>query len=153
MVCMIPRMGGVGTMNVEMRHALERILQSDRHSVDRLVHADTSVAFCVEGGERVTLLLDRYPCEVAGDGEPAEVEIVLDSDQAERFCDGRLSLTGAVVTGAVETSGPVRKYLEVDAIVRRLLAGSNEDVEMIREARRAVRGDQMVADLDPALLA
>jgi phospholipid/cholesterol/gamma-HCH transport system ATP-binding protein len=144
---------GDGAEKAAVRRALEAILESGRHSVDRLVHADTSVAFRLEGQDDVTLLLDRYPCEVAGDGEPAEVEIMLDADQAERFRDGRLSLTAAIVTGAVETTGPVRKYLEVDPIVRRLLAGGDEDADTIREARQAVRGDQMVADLDPDLLA
>jgi phospholipid/cholesterol/gamma-HCH transport system ATP-binding protein len=107
-----------------VREALTAAVRVDDGSVARLVHADTRVVFRLGGAgqDDVALLLDRFPVEVAGAGEPAEVEIMLDAEQAAAFVRGALPLTAAVATGRVATSGPVRKYLEVDPIVRGLLA-------------------------------
>lgn len=121
------RQGGEGRRS--LRDALERALAREGAAADRLAHARTSVAFRLRDAREndVTLLLDRHPCEIAEADDPAEVEIVLDAEQAEGFASGRLSLVSAVVTGSVETKGPVRKYLEVDPILRALLEDEAAD--------------------------
>jgi ABC-type transporter Mla maintaining outer membrane lipid asymmetry ATPase subunit MlaF len=110
-------------IDAELRAAHEQALSCGRHALDRLAHAATSVTFRIAGApERsFTLLLDRRPCAVI-DAEPAEIEIELAPDQAERAAVGGLSLTSAVISGLVRYSGPVRRYLEVEPILRSVLA-------------------------------
>jgi phospholipid/cholesterol/gamma-HCH transport system ATP-binding protein len=97
-------------------------LQADAGLRTRLGYARTSVAFRFADERRtVTLLLDRDVPEVRID-EPGEVTIELAGERAEAFAQGRLNVPAAVVAGDVAVSGPVLKYMEVDAIVRQLLA-------------------------------
>ena len=110
---------------VGLQQALEQALAADQPAkLDRLGGADTSVSFRIAGErpEAVTVLLDRQPpCVVAG-SEPAEVSIEIDRRQAELFVDGRLTLPALMLAGHVQYSGPVRKYLMVDSVLRSLLA-------------------------------
>jgi phospholipid/cholesterol/gamma-HCH transport system ATP-binding protein len=53
--------------------------------------------------------------------------VTLDREQAAAFATGRLSLTAAILSGGIETSGPVHRYLEVDPILRSLLATAAGD--------------------------
>ncbi|MEA2346350.1 MAG: phospholipid/cholesterol/gamma-HCH transport system ATP-binding protein [Thermoleophilaceae bacterium] len=81
------------------------------------------MSFRIEGeANSVTLLLDRAPPQLGADGEPAEIEIALTADDAEGFSRGLLPMTAAVISGQVTATGPVRRYLEVDPILRGLLA-------------------------------
>jgi hypothetical protein len=110
-----------------LRRRLEAALDlepDDRRRL-RLSLASTSVTFNVLGPNResVTVLLDRDPPTVTDGSEPAEVTIELDSDLAERFSRGAVSLGAELLAGAATYGGPVRKYLMVDAVVRALLAG------------------------------
>lgn len=134
-----------------VRGALERALRTQTHGAGRLAHAHTSVLFRLDGQDDVTLLLDRAPCAVAPGGEPAEVEIVLDAQQAAAFAAGQLPMTAAVVTGAVKRSGPVRKYLEVDAILRHMLSSAAGSTAA--DARAAAPDRDLVGGIDEDLLA
>jgi len=107
---------------------LDRALASGGSEAARLAHADTSVAFRVDGKEEVTLLLDREPCGLGSGAEPAEIEICLGREQAAAFASGRLPMTAAIMRGTVRATGPVRKYLEVDPILRDLLATAAGEV-------------------------
>jgi len=112
------------TVVAGLRGALEDALASGRSSVRRLAHAYTTVAFRVDGESEYascTLRLDRRPCEVVG-LEPAEIEIELSAEQAQAVAVGAMSLVAAVLGDQVQTSGPVRRYLEVEPIVRAILA-------------------------------
>jgi phospholipid/cholesterol/gamma-HCH transport system ATP-binding protein len=105
-----------------LREALAAALEGDELLVSRLARARVSVRFTVgEGGDGLTLLLDRFPPVVLASGEPAEVEVSLAVEQAWLMAQGRLPLPAALVGGAVQAHGPVRRYLEVDPILRRLL--------------------------------
>jgi phospholipid/cholesterol/gamma-HCH transport system ATP-binding protein len=105
-----------------LRNALGEALSGNSGVVGRLSYARTSVRFTVEGGsESVTLLLDRRPPELAPAGEPAEIEIGLSCSQAQRFALGQLPMAPAIVSGRVQAHGPLRRYLEVDPILRGLL--------------------------------
>ncbi len=96
--------------------------------VERLGSAGTSVTFLVADAPKrsVTLLLDRSPPEVTDGGSPAEITIELDKKQAEGFARGELALPTRIASGEIPYTGPVRKYLSLDPIVRSLLARVNE---------------------------
>jgi hypothetical protein len=96
---------------------------ADDPALRRLARANTTVALHVRDAPEcsVTLLLDRRPPAVVLGEEPAEVTFRLTSEQAHRFAHGRLVLVLEVMSGAVECSGPMRPYLALDAILRRLL--------------------------------
>jgi hypothetical protein len=114
----------------ELRDSLERALELGGRGVDRLGAAGTSVTFEVAGAESVTLLLDRRPPVVTGGDEPAEITVEFDADQAALFASGELVLPNAVLRGEVACSGPVRKYLALDPIVRALLGRANAPEEL-----------------------
>jgi phospholipid/cholesterol/gamma-HCH transport system ATP-binding protein len=116
---MTPRETG---MVAALRAALAAVFASDAPQATRLAYADTRVALRVPSEEQtVVMLLDRQPCEVALD-EPADVELVLTPALARQFLAGNLCMTGALVNGSVPATGAVRRYLEVDPILRRLLS-------------------------------
>jgi phospholipid/cholesterol/gamma-HCH transport system ATP-binding protein len=104
-----------------LRKALGGVFATDATEVARLAYADTRVALRIVGERQaVVMLLDREPCEVALDA-PADVELVLTPALARLFLAGELPMTRAIVSGLVQSTGPVRRYLEVDPILRRLL--------------------------------
>ncbi|WP_354698937.1 ABC transporter ATP-binding protein [Paraconexibacter sp. AEG42_29] len=147
---MDPRMA-----DAPLRSALESVLSQRLRAVRRLRHAMTSVCF-VTPTEAVTVLLDRSPPVVAADDEPAEVEIELTAAQAQAFAAGALPLTAAIVGGQVRHRGPVRKYLEVDPILRALLGRTDGGGAGSGDAGAAVPaagGPPDSAALDPDLLA
>lgn len=110
-----------------LHDALSRALSCGDPIVDRLSYARSSVSFVVEGEEDgVTLLLDRRPPALGDAREPAEIDIELTSEQAARFAAGRLPMPAAVATKSVYYRGPIRKYLEVDPMLRRLLGGVDD---------------------------
>jgi ABC-type multidrug transport system fused ATPase/permease subunit len=122
---------GIGEVVAERPYEAERALADaitealGRRSaaVGRLSYARTSVAFHVEGGNNpCTLLLDRRPPTLTGGNEPAEIELHLTPRQAHRLALGRLPRPNAVLSRAVSSRGPVRRYLEVDPILQNLLA-------------------------------
>ena len=135
----------------DLRAALELALRADDPGVGRLRHAQTSVRFATgDGTAGASILLDRDPPVVRGGDEPSEVTLFLDAGQARRFARGRLPMPAAIVRGEVDHEGPVRKYLEVDPILRRLLAGHGEHGDAAaHEPRRGVPA----AAPDPSLLA
>src|SRR2546429_36148 len=73
-----------------------RVWGRDDAKVLYLGWGSTSVSF-KRPGESVTLLLDGRPPALADDGEPAEIELVLDDEQAARFLAGRLNVPLALL--------------------------------------------------------
>jgi phospholipid/cholesterol/gamma-HCH transport system ATP-binding protein len=143
-----------GNAEVSIRGALERALSSGLSGVRRLSYARTSVRFSVAGrGPEATLLLDREPPEVAGPDEPAEIEIVLSAEDVSDFVTGALPMPTGVLTGAVSSRGPIRKYLEVDPILRGLLSGFGIAPQAEQNGAAWRRPDRVAPELDPALLA
>jgi hypothetical protein len=116
------------TVAGSMRDALRRALAADPGRVRRLQQARTSVCFRVAGSDaQVTVLLDRDQAALDLGAGPAEIEIELDIEQVKQFVAGEFPLPPAVVSGAVAVRGPVRKYLQFDAILRGLLAETSSD--------------------------
>jgi phospholipid/cholesterol/gamma-HCH transport system ATP-binding protein len=93
----------------------------DVAAVSRLQHAHASVRFDT-GGDAVTVRLDRAVPEVANGDAAADIAIELTDAQTTALAQGHLPLTAAIVSGAVTYAGPVRQYLEVEPILRGLLA-------------------------------
>jgi phospholipid/cholesterol/gamma-HCH transport system ATP-binding protein len=146
-----------GDAERQLRAALEHALADPSPAVRRLSYARTSVAFSVDGGTQpTTVLLDRRPPVVGAIGEPAEIEIHLSPAQAVEFADGHLPLPGAILRGEVTHRGPVRTYIEVDPILRGLLAAGAQADGRGRNGKHSA-GTQSAAvlstDLDPELLA
>jgi phospholipid/cholesterol/gamma-HCH transport system ATP-binding protein len=124
--------GGLDTTDTEhatgaarLTAALERALECDETFTRRLVYAHATVGFRVEGARAATLMLDAAAPRLDHHVPPAEVEIELDARQADDFAHGRLLLPAAVARGEVGAQGPVRKYLEVDPILRGMLKAGN----------------------------
>jgi phospholipid/cholesterol/gamma-HCH transport system ATP-binding protein len=134
-----------------LREALTDVLESGRDAVARLKYAHTTVRFAVAGEDGgVTLLLDRMPPAVAANGDAAEVEIELTPEQAERFLLGLLHIPAALEAGVLVARGPLRRYLEVDPILRgalRARAGSTEKASAGPGPQVAARDAQLPADL------
>jgi phospholipid/cholesterol/gamma-HCH transport system ATP-binding protein len=137
-----------------LRHALERALATDADALSRLSHARTSVVFRVAGTDSATtLLLDRKPPAVVTGHDPeAEIEVELRPDQVNAFVTGQLALTPAVMYREVHTRGPIRKFLEVDIVLRNALATASGTGEARRHAstenlRASRNGDQPDTDL------
>jgi phospholipid/cholesterol/gamma-HCH transport system ATP-binding protein len=146
-----------GDAERQLRLALERALAEPSPAVRRLSYARTSVALSVNGGsEPTTLLLDRRPPVVGAIGEPAEIEIHLSPSQAVEFADGHLSLPGAILRGEVTHRGPVRTYMEVDPILRGLLAAGAQANGRGRNGHHSESGQTAAvisSDFDPSQLA
>lgn len=108
-----------------LRRNLERVLASGDARLIRLSAAETSVSFQTidDPDASVTILLDRHPPVLADGHEPAEITIELTAAQATRLARGALLLPNALIAGDVRYTGPVRKYLAVDPVLRSLLAG------------------------------
>lgn len=110
-----------------LRAALARALASDSPAVGRLSYARTSVTFTINDPvtasdtEQITLLLDRRPAELCRHPQPAEIEITLTPNQATRLANGQLPMPAATINGEINHRGPIRKYLEIDPILRGLL--------------------------------
>ncbi len=138
-----------------LRNALTRAVADGSPAARRLSYARTSVAFRVDGSPSpAVLLLDRRPAMVGGAEEPAEVELQLTAAQAVSLAAGQFSLPAAILRGEVTARGPVRRYLEVDPILQRLLANHHQDdlparngVDRSDDRDRRVVVDELDADL------
>jgi len=108
----------------DLREALERFVAGDGPAQLRVTRAGTTVRFLVEDDEvaTVTLLLDRRPAATlagaAGAAGAAEITVRLTARQARAMARGELVLPTAVLEGKVRATGPVRKYLAVEPILR-----------------------------------
>jgi phospholipid/cholesterol/gamma-HCH transport system ATP-binding protein len=107
--------------------ALTDALSGAHSEVTRLTYARTSVRFVLPDGD-ITLRLDQRPPRVEpGSSGDAEIEIELDAEQAERLARGQLHLSGEIIAGSVPVAGPVRRFMEVEPILRGLLAETAVD--------------------------
>jgi phospholipid/cholesterol/gamma-HCH transport system ATP-binding protein len=116
--------------SLRLRRTLERGLRCELPEVGRLSYARTTVGFRVEGEESVVALLDRNPPALADGDVAAEIDITFALGEADRFSSGSLPMSAAVLDRRVSSRGPVRKYLEVDPILRRVLTHVHEGVAL-----------------------
>ena len=111
-----------------LRERLELVLAMDDPGLKRLGEAQTSVTFSnLDLPEAsVTLLLDRDPPQLVPAGDPAEITIELTAEQFDLFANGALALAPSLLTGAATFRGPIRRYLAVDPVMRRLLGAAHK---------------------------
>jgi len=103
--------------------AMAAALDQDRDCIRRLRYANTIVRLGVDDtDEHITLLLDRDPAAISYDHDVPEIEIAFTAEQAALYAQGRLHLPSTLERGALRASGPLRKYLEVEPIIRSVLA-------------------------------
>jgi phospholipid/cholesterol/gamma-HCH transport system ATP-binding protein len=114
------------------RGEAERVLRRFRTAVEdasrdprlteRLSQADTTVRIELadEPDLALTLLLEPPSIDAVSGEHPAEVDMSLSSMDLERMWSGDFNLSMAIARGRVEVSGPVRKFLRVMPIIRRL---------------------------------
>jgi phospholipid/cholesterol/gamma-HCH transport system ATP-binding protein len=134
---------------------LAALISAPSPVVRRLSYARTSVMFRVTGGQSPsTLLLDRRPPELGGADEPAEIELELTPGQAVDLAHGRFALPAAILRGDISFRGPVRKYLEVEPMVRALLLAGGPEPDSESNGRHphgerpgTVFSDDATADL------
>lgn len=119
---------------MNLRQRIERVLAMGGPTVARLGSAGTSVTFLVSDSNEppLTLLLDREPPALSDDAN-AEVTIEFDAERAQAFAEGRLVVATCLMKGQARCSGPIRKYLAVDPILRSMLgrvhAGDEEQAQ------------------------
>ena len=117
--------------------AVAQCVQRLRHAVSadpglpsRLALADTTVELRARGTSMVGFAAVLRPERVEFMTEPtgdAEVGVVMDATELTAFCSGRLSLQIAILSGAANYRGPVRKLLRVLPIVRHVLGDDSHD--------------------------
>jgi hypothetical protein len=102
---------------------VEQVLREDPAVRARLHRARTTVAFEVTDapGERFVLLLDRTPPQVGDAGQQTEVALELTAEQLHAYARGELVLANALLEGALAYTGPIRKFLGVEPILRAAL--------------------------------
>jgi phospholipid/cholesterol/gamma-HCH transport system ATP-binding protein len=133
--------------------ALMRGLVGDSPECKRLSYARSVVAFGIHGERNgATMLLDRTPPQVVETWASPEITIELSPAQAGAFARGQLNMSAAVISGEVTANGPVRRYLEVDPIVRALLA-RQDGTGRTPAATRAAASGHRAAAVEPDLLA
>jgi phospholipid/cholesterol/gamma-HCH transport system ATP-binding protein len=123
---------------IRLLDALRQVTASDRPEVRRLCYARAAVAFRVGDHAGATLLLDRRPPAVVPEAA-AEIEIQLTSEHAQGLLDGSLPTAALIARGEVATRGPVRRYLEVDPILRSLLGRDRPAVGRVEDGPAGVR--------------
>jgi hypothetical protein len=105
-----------------LREALESATPAE---LKRLGRAKTSIAFHVDrkADHDVTLTLqcDDGDPTVARGAQPAEVNVRMSSEQAEQMSRGEFNLPVMLIEGELTCSGPVRKFLTVEPILRGLI--------------------------------
>ncbi len=106
--------------------ALARAVASPSPAAARLSEARTSVGFVVDGVATAVLLLDRAPPRVLETAEPGEIDVELSAAQAVELAAGRLRVGAAVARGEVAARGPIAKFLDVDPVLRTLMAVTSD---------------------------
>jgi SCP-2 sterol transfer family len=111
--------------------SLIKMVAEDPTASSRMALADTTVRIQLADGPgyAITLLLDRDPIALSdGSGEP-QIALAMTAVQLEGLARGELALAMEIAHGRVDYSGPVRKFLRVMPILRRVshqwLAGSD----------------------------
>ena len=94
----------------------------DQVTSDRVALADTTVRFNLSGGDGYgfTLYLDRAPVELGADDPEAQISVAMTPRQLEELAHGELALAMEIAHGRVAYHGPVRKFLRVIPILRRV---------------------------------
>jgi phospholipid/cholesterol/gamma-HCH transport system ATP-binding protein len=113
--------------------AIKRARALELPAVVRLGYAEIAVAFDVVDAPEQSFVLDLTvtPPTLEAGRSDADVRLGLTSEQLTAFASGRLPVTVALLEGSMGSTGEVRAYLEVDPILRSLLAGAPGSADQI----------------------
>lgn len=100
--------------------ALIRAVADDSAAGARAALADTTVQIKLSDEYTVTLFLDREPVELDTAEHDAEIELAMTGRQLEQLIRGELALAMEIAHGRIAYSGPVRKFLRIIPILRRV---------------------------------
>jgi hypothetical protein len=100
--------------------ALIRAVTDDSAAGARAALADTTVRIKLSDGDAVTLFLDREPVELGTLEYDAEIALAMTASQLEQLIRGELALAMEIAHGRIVYSGPVRKFLRIIPILRRV---------------------------------
>ena len=129
----------------EIESALSDVLAVEDVSVGRLRYAKTTVSFAVVGGgDAVKVLLNQDPPSLGDDGSPAEIQIEFTPEQARMFLEGQLHFALELEAGQLRYSGPLRSFMEVEPILRGLLAAASGGTGAGRREHAMAAGDRRV---------
>ena len=118
--------------------SLIRAVAEDPAGGARAALADTTVRIKLSDGYAVTLFLDREPVELHTAEYDAEIALAMTAPQLEQLIRGELALAMEIAHGRIAYSGPVRKFLSIVPILRRVagdwLAGPDHGAPPLVEA-------------------
>jgi hypothetical protein len=118
--------------------ALVRAVVDDSAAGARAALADTTVRIDLSDGYAVTLFLDREPVELDTAEYDAEIALAMTTPQLEQLIRGELALAMEIAHGRIAYSGPVRKFLRIVPILRRVagdwLAGPDHGAPLLVDA-------------------
>jgi putative sterol carrier protein len=100
--------------------SLMATLVTDPATSARVALADTRVRIELSDGLAFTLYLDREPVEMGEADDQAEIALAMTATQLEKLIHGELALAMEIAHGRIAYSGPVRKFLRVVPILRRV---------------------------------
>jgi hypothetical protein len=118
--------------------ALVRAVVDDSAAGARAALADTTVRIDLSDGYAVTLFLDREPVELDTAEYDAEIALAMTTPQLEQLIRGELALAMEIAHGRIAYSGPLRKFLRIVPILRRVagdwLAGPDHGAPLLVDA-------------------
>jgi hypothetical protein len=99
---------------------LIRAVAEDPAAGARAALADTTVGIRLSDGYTVTLFLDREPVELDTAEYDTEIALAMTAPQLEQLIRGELALAMEIAHGRIAYTGPVRKFLRIVPILRRV---------------------------------
>jgi hypothetical protein len=110
----------VATLALRDLRGLLATLVTDPAASARVALAETRVGIKLSDGPAFTLYLDREPVEIGDADEHAEIALAMTATQLEMLIRGELALAMEIAHGRIAYSGPVRKFLRIVPILRRV---------------------------------
>lgn len=113
--------------------SLMQMVADDARASERMALADTTVRLELTDGPgyAITILLNRAPIALSEVEEEAQITLAMTAIQLEELTRGELAVAMEIAHGRIAYSGPVRRFLRVLPILRRVsrqwLAGPDHD--------------------------
>jgi hypothetical protein len=102
--------------------SLIRAIAEDPAASARIALADTTVRIKLSDGSPYapTLCFERESIELTEDADETEIELAMTALELEQLTRGELEVAMEIAEGRIAYSGPVRKFLRIVPILRRV---------------------------------